>query len=372
MDPISQASLGAAAAALLARSDNLRRAMLVGALAGAAPDLDVLIKSADDPLLQLQYHRHFTHSLLLAPVIGILVAVAVRWLAWKRRWTARELIPFGMAGALTHGPLDACTSYGTQLYWPFIDHRESWDIISIIDPVLTLPLVTLLLIAFGRRRPVHAWTGTALCLLYFSFGILQRERARSFARELAASRGHHPGALAVRPSFANLLLWRICYRDGDSYHVDAVQTIPGRPPRHYPGRSVPAFDPADADAVVPADTTAGHDIERFRFFSQGYLYRYPERPEVIGDLRYSMLPDSVTPLWGITINPDHPGDHAELVYLRDPSQHSLRRLWAMIQGHEADRAPSAAVTVDSDPAVPGECAARGPLPCRPVVPPAVP
>ena len=45
---------------------------MLGALAGAAPDLDVLIRSETDPLLALQYHRHFTHALLIAPLIGLL------------------------------------------------------------------------------------------------------------------------------------------------------------------------------------------------------------------------------------------------------------------------------------------------------------
>lgn len=349
MDPLSQASLGAAAAALLARSENLRRALLVGALAGAAPDLDVLIASADDPLLQLEYHRHFTHSLLLAPVIGVLVALAVRALAWKRPWKIRELAPFGIAGALTHGPLDACTSYGTQLYWPFSSHRESWDIISIIDPLFTLPLVILLVVACVRKRPAVAWSAAALCMAYFSFGIIQRERAQTFARELAASRGHEPGALAVRPSIANLLLWRICYRDGDAYHIDAVQTFPGRTPRLYPGTTVSAFDPAEANDLVPATSTAARDIERFRHFSQGYLYRYPERPEIIGDLRYSMFPDSVTPLWGITIDPERPDAHAELVYLRDPSKRSLERLWSMVWGQPLSDPQPAATTAPAAP-----------------------
>jgi inner membrane protein len=336
MDPISQATLGAAAAALLARSDTMRRALLVGAVAGAVPDLDVLIKSADDPLLQLEFHRHFSHSLLLAPVIGVLVAVLMRWAAYMRGWKLREVIPFGIAGALTHGVLDSCTSYGTLLYWPFSRHRESWDIISIIDPLLTLPLLALLGAAFIRRRPALAWCAGVFCLAYLSFGILQRERAESFARELASSRGHDPQALAVRPSFANLLLWRICYRAGDDYHVDAVRTFPGTAPRLYPGSSVRVFGPGDAGKLVPEHSTAARDIARFRFFSQGYLYRDPERPEIIGDLRYSMFPDSVTPLWGITVNPGRPEAHAKLVYLRDPSKRSFQRLWSMIQGEEVE------------------------------------
>ena len=337
MDPVTQASLGAAAAGLFAKPETARRALFVGALAGLAPDLDVFIVSAEDPLLQLQYHRHFTHSLLLAPVIGILAALVAKGLFWLRRWDLKELIPFGIAGALTHGALDACTSYGTLLYWPFSNHRESWDIISIIDPILTLPLVVLLVAAFLKRRPPLARIAAVFCLTYFSFGIIQRERAESFARDLAESRDHEPEALSVRPSLANLFLWRICYRHGDTYFVDAVHTSPGGSPRLYPGTSVPAFDSDDLD--VPEDSTVAGDIERFRFFSQGYLYRYPERPEIIGDLRYSMFPDSVTPLWGITYNPEQPDKHVRMIHLREPSQQSFHRLLAMIRGRELGTVP---------------------------------
>lgn len=334
MDPVTQASLGAAAAGVIAKHGTVRRALFVGALAGAAPDLDVFIVSAEDPLLQLQYHRHFTHSLLLAPLFGILAAVLSRLAFWSRHWEIRKLIPFGIAGALTHGALDACTSYGTLLYWPFSHHRESWDIISIIDPLLTIPLLLLLLIAFIKRGPKLVRIAAIFCLTYFSFGIIQRERAESFARELAASRDHEPQALSVRPSLANLLLWRICYRNGDHYYVDALRTLPGTKPRLYPGSSVPAFDLADIPNTIPPDSTLANDIKRFHFFSQGYLYRDPERPEVIGDLRYAMFPDSVTPLWGITFDPEYPEAHVEMRNFRDPSQRSFHRLFTMIQGKD--------------------------------------
>ena len=41
---------------------------------------------------------------------------------------------FSTLGILTHGFLDACTSYGTSLFWPFSSTRVSWNVISIVDP----------------------------------------------------------------------------------------------------------------------------------------------------------------------------------------------------------------------------------------------
>ena len=174
MDPLTQASIGAAAAAIVCRKAETRHALLLGALAGAAPDLDVLIRSETDPLLALEYHRHFTHALLIAPLIGLLVAVLFKGLFFWKHYPYRRLALFGMMGAITHGLIDACTSYGTLLYWPISHHRESWDIISIIDPIFTLPLVLFTVIAFVFRRPRFAQYAVALCLIYLSLGTYQQ------------------------------------------------------------------------------------------------------------------------------------------------------------------------------------------------------
>ncbi len=337
MDPLTQASIGAAAAAMVCRRSETRCAVLLGALAGAAPDLDVLIRSDADPLLALEYHRHFTHSLLLAPLIGLLIAALYKGFFFWKHWPFRRLALFGVMGALTHGLIDTCTSYGTLLYWPISRHRESWDIISIIDPIFTIPLALLTVIAFAFRRPRFAQVAIGLCLMYLSFGVYQRCQAAQFAASLAQSRGHAPEELTVRPSLANVLLWRIVYRVGDQYFVDAIRTTPFSDPAHYSGSEVEAFTMESAQVELPANSVIANDVERFRFFSQGYLYRYPNETDVVGDLRYAMYPDSIEPLWGIRLNPAEPSAHVSLEYFRDPSQRAFDRLWRMIQGQPVDQ-----------------------------------
>ena len=88
--------------------------------------------------------------------------------------------------------------------------------------------------------------------------------------------------------------------------------------------------------IAPEDSVLAYDIERFRFFSQGYLYRYSDEANVVGDLRYAMFPDSIKPLWGIRMNPATPEDHVSMEYFRDPSQRSFDRLWRMIRGESVE------------------------------------
>ena len=57
--------------------EELRRAAFIGLVAGVLADADVFIR-ADDPLIVLEYHRHFTHALLFVPV-GALIAALLCW-----------------------------------------------------------------------------------------------------------------------------------------------------------------------------------------------------------------------------------------------------------------------------------------------------
>ncbi|ADE55245.1 metal-dependent hydrolase [Coraliomargarita akajimensis] len=329
MDPLTQASLGAAVAACASRKHSLRRALFIGALAGAAPDLDVLIRSNSDPLLSLQYHRHFTHALIAAPLIGLIVGVLIKCLFLPKHWPLGECILFATLGALSHGLLDACTSYGTMLYLPFSHHRESWDIISIIDPLFTLPLLLLLILGFWRTKPILARVACIHCALYLCLGVVQRERAKHYTQLLAEARHHRIEQITVRPSFANLLLWRTIYRTEQDYHVDAVRLAPLQPPQWFKGNTVPI---PKLSVLVPPNSQQAKDIERFNHFSQGYLYLVPSSAQTLGDLRYSLLPNSIDPLWGIRYNPSTPDRHVDMLQLRKANPNAFQELWSMLAG----------------------------------------
>ena len=136
MDPLSQGVLGVAAAQAVSKKPQARRAAFMGLVAGLAPDADVFITSATDPLLSLQFHRQFTHALVFIPIGALLAALVLHPLMGRRFLCFRTTYLFCLAGYATHGLLDACTSYGTQLLWPFSDLRVAWNNISIIDPAV--------------------------------------------------------------------------------------------------------------------------------------------------------------------------------------------------------------------------------------------
>jgi inner membrane protein len=285
-----------------------RRAALIGLGAGLLPDADVLIRSADDPLLMMEYHRHFTHALVMIPVVA-LVAAAVFGLIARRLPFGRALssgapLPFrrtygyALLGASLAGLLDACTSYGTHLWWPFTDEPVAWSIISILDPVFTLLVLVPLGIGLVRRRKQVVRWGLVLAAGYLLLGAVQHQRAEAVARELSQTRGRAVERLIVKPTIANLVLWRALTVTDERVYADAVRVGVGST-RTYPGTSAPLYEP-DLTETPPA---VQRDLHRFVRFADGVVVRHPERPHVIGDARFSMLPTTLTPLWGLAVDP---------------------------------------------------------------------
>ena len=93
MDPLSQGLLGASLAGAISKSKNLKKALFCGFVSGLAPDLDVFIKSSTDPLLSLQYHRHFSHSIFFSPVGSFLVSLFL-FLIFKNKMSFKQIYLF--------------------------------------------------------------------------------------------------------------------------------------------------------------------------------------------------------------------------------------------------------------------------------------
>ena len=152
MDPLTQGLLGGALALSVANKKESRLAAAIGFAAALPADADILIGAGDDPLLNIEFHRHFTHSLIFIP-IGALMVASILWLLLRKRIGFKSIYFYALLGYGTSGLLDACTSYGTHLLWPFSDERVAWSIIAIIDPVFTLVLLIALILGFKYYKP---------------------------------------------------------------------------------------------------------------------------------------------------------------------------------------------------------------------------
>jgi inner membrane protein len=333
MDPLTQGVLGAALPqATAARGKLAAGAGVLGFLAGMAADLDVLIRSSNDPLLFLEYHRQFTHSLVFIPAGGLLCALVLHGLLGRRRGLRfRQSWLFCTLGYATHALLDACTTYGTMLFWPFSDARVAWNTISIIDPLFTLPLLLAVVFAGRRGRPLFARLGLLWACGYMALGLWQRNEAVDMGYALAANRGHQPLRLEAKPSFANILVWKTVYETDERYYVDAVRA--GLAPRVFVGNSVKKLDIPRDLPWLDRDSQQARDVERFRWFSNGYIARDPKYPDRVIDIRYSIVPNELAPLWSIELRRGARVDeHAHYLVHRDAGGNRAALMWRMLSG----------------------------------------
>ncbi|MDG0980028.1 MAG: metal-dependent hydrolase [Halieaceae bacterium] len=336
MDPVTQGALGAAVALTKARSQQVAGAALFGALGGMAPDLDVLIRSGTDSLLFLEYHRQFTHSLLFIPLGALLCSLVLSPLLGKRfELKFSSVYLFCLLGYATHGLLDACTTYGTLLFWPFSHERVAWNVLSIIDPLVTLPLLAGIFWTLRSKSSAAILLALAWFGSYLALATVQRDRAEAVALELAQARGHSPVRLEAKPSFANLLVFKTVYEANNRFYVDAVHV--GFDARIYEGVSVAKLDVGRNLSWIDSESQQATDIERFRWFSNDYLALDQQDANRVIDMRYSLLPNDINALWSIKLDPSAASDvHVAYQMHRGDSRAALPTLWAMIIGEDID------------------------------------
>ncbi|SOD18819.1 metal-dependent hydrolase [Nitrosomonas ureae] len=331
MDLITQGLLGATMAQSGAKQQETRMATGIGFLAGIAADADILIQSENDPLLNIEFHRHFTHSLFFVP-LGALIVALLLWPFLRQRLAFARLYLFTFLGYCLSGVLDAFTSYGTHLLWPLSDERMALSIISVVDPAFTLILLIAGVMAYRKYSHTAARIGLLLAAVYLSFGWMQLQRAETVAESMIAARGQQAEQLLVKPTLANLLLWRSIYEFQGKLYVDAIRIGLFSKPRIYPGESIEKFVLERDLSTLPPTSVLAQDVARFSHFSAGLLAIRPEQPNVLVDVRYSNLPMTLAPLWGIEINPEQPDQHAKYMLYRDSSRATREKFITLLRG----------------------------------------
>jgi inner membrane protein len=333
MDSLTQGFLGGVAAqATLPGRENFRQLSWAGFIGGMVPDLDILIRSRSDPLMPLVYHRHFTHSLIFIPLGGFLTAV-ILWLLIFRHQSFKWVWLATTIGLATAGLLDACTSYGTQLFWPFSNTRVAWNIISIIDPIFSLFLILGFVIALVKKVGTPARVALFFAMLYLALGTYQHSQALRVQSIIAHRRGHIMEKNRVDLSLGNLLVWRSLYESDGKIYTDAIRVFPGTKDRWWAGDSAKKFNFRKFEASLPPNTTLRRDLKIYEWFTAGYGTLYHRDPPVVADLRYSAWPSKIKPLWGIVLDPEKPQKHVRRIRFDYPLGDAFKNLWDKILGN---------------------------------------
>lgn len=212
MDSITQAALGASLAGAIGGKTLGRSSLLIGAVLGTLPDLDVVIDYGT-AIANFSQHRGFSHSLLVLFPLSVLLA----WLLnrWRPALGLQRWLFLTGAILITHPLLDTFTTYGTQIFWPF-GGPVAISSIFIIDPLYTLPLLAGILVFLLRNRATRAVAaGLAVSTLYLGWTLLAQQVISSRVEPALAEIGLKDAPRLVQPMPFNTLLWRVTAQNDD-------------------------------------------------------------------------------------------------------------------------------------------------------------
>ena len=291
MDSLTQIVLGAAVGEAVLGKKVGNRAMLWGAVAGTIPDLDVLARYLTDTITATEMHRGFSHSIVfsivMAPLLGWLVSkihkrLAIPWQDWAKLF---------FWGLFTHPLLDAFTTWGTQLFWPF-DWRLAFNTIFVIDPLYTVPFLVCVVwamfkkkeavqdVRFSRKR-INRW-GLYISTTYLLLTVGIKYFAHTAFTKALEDQNIEYSQMSTRPGVMNTMLWNANVDAGENYLVGDYSFFDRKPIvfKKYPKKR------SQSERLASAD-----EVQRLIRISEGwYILEKQEGRWIYNDLRFGLIP----------------------------------------------------------------------------------
>ena len=305
-DPLTHGVLGAVCGQAAFGRALGRRALVWGALAGMAPDADVVM-NLTGPMAEWSWHRGATHALWFGPLAG---AALGAWLCRRHGGRRRDWIGLAVLALIGHPLLDAFTTYGTQLLAPFSRQRFAWNGVAIVDPAYTLLLAAALAVALWRGITAKAARVAAVAALllssgYLGLGLWLNARTAAAARAQLAQEGHADAQVDAYPTLLQLPVRRIVVHLGDEVRIGWTNGFSRRP------IAWESFHEASGPKVDTARQARAARL--FEWFAIGQVSaRVASAPDgsaivELDDLRYGFPGRPRDGLWGVRIRLDAAG-----------------------------------------------------------------
>jgi inner membrane protein len=224
------------------------------------------------PVYGFAHHRGITHTFLGVPAMAAL-ALAMVWVVnrllvrWGRprktppRWGL--LYAYACLGALSHILLDFTNSYGVRPFAPFSPRWFSWDIVSIVEPLLLLALLSGLIVPslfrliqeeVGAPRIAFRGRGGAIfaltCMLAL-WGLRDFEHRRTVAAlESRLYHGAEPIRVSAYPYNIDPFTWYGVVETQDAFETMNVDSL--KPEVDPQGRARVRYKPQETPASLAA------------------------------------------------------------------------------------------------------------------------
>ncbi len=338
MDSITQAALGGLCGEMTLRKQLGWKGMAWGLLIGTLPDLDIIVYPWLDKIQKLSWHRGVSHSILMCFIAALVLGWLLAKLHRKQGVTRKQATWFVFVTWVTHVAIDCFTSYGTQIFEPFHDHRFAFNNMSIIDISFTLPMLAgiILTLFFSKESSTRTIIGRVaaiwLCLYTAaSFGL--KYQAQTYFEKHLKAQGITPTRMMTAPTLSNILLWRMLAESGEHYHI-AYWSVFDQPTRPCRIDSTPK-------GHKPLEPIKHHpEATQLIWFTKGW-HKVIEDPQkenalLLVDMRFTEMvtPKRKSPVFTWQLTEQSGNLDFDQVSFREKSKASetLEYLWQRIQG----------------------------------------
>lgn len=332
MDSFSQVLLGIATVEAVAGRQLKNKTFVYGAVLGTIPDLDVVVGMFLDPVSGVAIHRGLSHSilffLLISPILGWGIAKLE-----KGKITCRRSIVAAFLGLCTHVLLDAFTSWGTQILWPF-SARFALKTIFVIDPLYTIPLLISIIYVFktkeGGMRKKYLFRGLLISSTYLFLTCGIKLFALHKFQNALQSQNICYSDIIVKPTAFNTILWNANVKTKEGYLLGDYSLL---------DKNDISFTLYKNDLMTELQIINSENYKKLACISEGWhIVSRHGNAIYFSDLRFGLLDD----------NPEHPqfafsyifipkaNGHFEVIEVAKQKKEGkilLQKMWQRLQGN---------------------------------------
>lgn len=292
MDVLTHAIFGASVYAAAKGVGTTRKDLFWGMSLGMMVDADVFIGLGMDSVQALVNHRSWSHSVLFtcfaAWVVGL---VRKRWGQNTINW--RDGLAIFLA-IHTHIWLDALTTYGTGIVFPFSSRPIAWNVIHVFHPAATLTLLAPWLWSAWKRPKNWGRVGAA-SLCTFGLFLTWPLASKSLAKEgMNVHQLPQKCTVEVVPTAFNSWIWHGVANAGDSLGFATYHVGRDEPPKWQwmPSNRAALAQISDLEHVQQYLEYSGPDALVERDAVQGETRIYAAK---FGPINYTGTPQFVYP-----------------------------------------------------------------------------
>ncbi len=206
---------------------------IAGLTVGFFPDTDFVF-GLFNRKFYLEYHRDFTHSLILIPFYALLLSwVFVKLSKRPYFWSYYKIC---LPVLVSHVLLDLFTSYGTRIFSPFFEHRYAWDLVFVIDLIFSAIIFFPLVVSFFWKRSSRLICRGSLIGLtvYVLFCWMQHGRAFELAKTFARHLDEEVVKTASLPQPLSPFRWANYIETKDKVYQGFIDFLREEPPESIP------------------------------------------------------------------------------------------------------------------------------------------